>query len=474
MSKKTLNKANLAALGPDRLADLLLEVSTGSADIKRRLRLELSHNLGASELAHEVRKRLAALRKSKTYVSWRRRKSLVTDLNTQMAMIVDKIAPDNPGQAFELLWQFMELAPFIFARADDRRGDISDVFAAAIQHFEDIAPRAKPDIDTLADRVWAALNEDNHRVWDDIIGLLAPTLGGAGLARLKSHIQDFAATPVARTDADHEAIQFLRDLRGDRDYRADLNARFVKRCLQDIAEVTGDTPAYIAQFTPDDLRRKSVAAKVAVLMLEDDVPDKAFAVLNNAADASGSQGQAAWDDAMIATLIALGKPDDAQAHRWACFERDLSIPHLRAYLRALPDFEDIEAEDRAKIYALSYPAVLSALHFCLEWPDLLTASQLVIERADEIDGEDYEFINYAADALRDKYPLAAVLLLRAMIDFALNHRRTARYKYVIGHLQDCEKLDADIDNYGVFQAHENYVEMIRIHADPVILAEINF
>jgi hypothetical protein len=51
MSKKTLNKANLADLGSDRLADLLLEVSTGSADIKRRLRLELSHNLGVSELA---------------------------------------------------------------------------------------------------------------------------------------------------------------------------------------------------------------------------------------------------------------------------------------------------------------------------------------------------------------------------------------------------------------------------------------
>ena len=101
MSKKTLNKANLADLGSDRLADLLLEVSTGSADIKRRLRLELSHNLGVSELAHDVRKRLAALRKSKTYVSWRRRKSLVTDLTTQVSMIVDKIAPDDADVAFD-------------------------------------------------------------------------------------------------------------------------------------------------------------------------------------------------------------------------------------------------------------------------------------------------------------------------------------------------------------------------------------
>jgi hypothetical protein len=206
-------------------------------------------------------------------------------------------------------------------------------------------------------------------------------------------------------------------------------------------------------------------------MLEENTPDKAFAALNNAADGCGSQGQAAWDDAMIATLIALGKPDEAQTHHWTCFERDLSAPHLRAYLKALPDFEDVEAEDRAKSYALSYPTILSALRFCLEWPDLLTASQLVIKRADEIDGEDYEFINYAADVLRDKYPLVAALLLRSMIDFAINHGRTARYKYVISHLQDCEKMDADIRDYGMFQSHESYVAMLRNHADPMILTE---
>ena len=51
MSKKTLNSENLAALGAERLAELLIEVSTASAEIKRRLRLEISHSLGSAELA---------------------------------------------------------------------------------------------------------------------------------------------------------------------------------------------------------------------------------------------------------------------------------------------------------------------------------------------------------------------------------------------------------------------------------------
>ena len=461
MSKKTLNKTNLGALGADRLADLLMEVSAGSADIKRRLRLELSHNLGASELAHEVRKRLAALRKSKTYVSWRKRKSLVTDLKTQVSMIVDKIAADDPVTAFELLWQFMELAPFIYARADDRRGDIGAVFDAAIQNFENLGPRAIPDAATLTDSIWTVLCDDEHGVWDDIIGLLAPTLGDDGLARLKAHVQDFAATPVARGNADHDALQFLRDLRGERDYRGELKARFVKRCLQEIAEVTGDTAAYIAQFSPEDQRRKAISAEIAMLMLDDNAPDKSLAALDLARDSAGRRGLNAWDDAMIATLIALDRQDDAQTHRWACFEDRLSLPHLRDYLKALPDFEDVEAEDRARQYALRYPDILPALHFCLEWPDLLTGSQMVISRADEIDGDDYEFINYAVDMLHDKYPLAAVLLVRSMINFTVSQERTSRAGYLAGQLQDCETLDAHIADYAPFAPHADYVDHLR-------------
>ena len=95
MSKKTLNTDNLEALGAKKLADLLIEVSTGSADIKRRLRLELSHNLGSSELVHAIRKRLVTLRKSNSFVSWRKRKALIKDIDTQVIMIVKKVAPGS-------------------------------------------------------------------------------------------------------------------------------------------------------------------------------------------------------------------------------------------------------------------------------------------------------------------------------------------------------------------------------------------
>lgn len=465
MSKKTLNKINLEALGAERLAALLMEVSTGSAIIKRRLRLELSHNLGTADLAHEVRKRLASLRKSNSFVGWRKRKSLILDLDTQVAMITDKIAPEDPTTAFYLLWQFIEIAPSIYERVDDRRGDIGDVFRTAIGQFKGIAPRAVVDVDTLAAQIWTAVVDNGYGEWDGIITLMAPTLGATGLAKLKAHIDNYCAAPLEQDEEDHEAIRFLRELRGGSNYAAERKASFVKKCLQEIAAAAGDTNAYIAQYSDADLKRKEISSEIAMLLLADGDAQAAFDVLLGADQDDRSVGQEAWDDAMIVSLTALGRRDDAQAHRWASFMSTLNARHLRGYLKGLPDFEDVESEDRAKQHALKFPEASTALEFCLHWPDLLTAAELVTTRIDEFEGDDYLLLTSAADALRLRHPLAAVLLWRAMINDTLWQGRTTRYGHGADHLMDCASLDAEIVDYGRYPSHESYVQSLRNRHD---------
>lgn len=423
------------------------------------------HNLGASELAHEVRKRLVSLRKSNSFIGWRKRKALITDLNTQVVMITEKIAPEDPSIAFDLLWQFIEMAPSIYERVDDSRGDVGNVFRSAIGHFEDIAPRIFFDVDALALRVWAAIQNNGYGEWDGVIALLAPTLAETGLARLKSHVEAYAVTSLEVEQEDHEAIQFLRELREGRDYAAERKASFVKRCLQEIATAMGDTDAYIAQYSVEDLKRNDISAKVAMLLLADDHAEDALELLLRADQNGRSLGQGAWDNAMIASLIALGREDEAQAHRWGSFSTTLNVQHLRDYLKSLPDFEDVEAEDRAKQYVLEFSEVATALEFCLNWPDLLTAAQLVTTRADELNGNQYELLTPAAEALRIRHPLAAVLLWRGMIDYALGQGRASRYGHAADHLMDCTSLDAEIVDYGTYPSHESYVQALQTRHD---------
>lgn len=101
----------------------------------------------------------------------------------------------------------------------------------------------------------------------------------------------------------------------------------------------------------------------------------------------------------------------------------LSGEHFRVYLKRLPDFEDIEAEERAMAHAAAHPDLLAAPAFFLNWPSLGRAARLLIDRRDEVDGDHYEFLTPAAETLAEKHPLAATEALRAMIDFTLTEAR---------------------------------------------------
>jgi hypothetical protein len=461
MSKKTLNAENLAALGAETLAHLLIEVSTGSAEIKRRLRLELSHNLGPTELARDVRKRLTSIRRSTSFVGWRRRKALIKDLSTQAEMIIDKIAPDAPDVAFDLLWDFVDLAPSVYERVDDSRGDVGDVFRDARAQLEEIAPRAGLEPQALALRVWDVSRDNGYGEFDGIIGLMAATLGAEGLEHLKTLVTAHADTPVEEPEG-HAAIQFLRDLRSSGgNYAADQKSRLIKQCLQDIAVAQGDTGAYVAQYSAAELARPHIAAEVAELELGEGRATEALAVLTGA-DLDQRRGDdLRWDAAYIACLLALDRLDEAQAHRWSVFCATLNSDMLRDYLKVLPDFDDIEIEDEAKAHALQFEDITTALVFFLDWPDLIFAAKLVEDRAEELDGNHYQLLTPAAEALRDRHPRAAVVLWRAMIDYALAEGRTTRYGHAADHLMDCVAADLELTEYGRFPSHEVFEGYLR-------------
>jgi hypothetical protein len=105
--------------------------------------------------------------------------------------------------------------------------------------------------------------------------------------------------------------------------------------------------------------------------------------------------------------------------------------------------------------------LLHAISFLVSWPALDRAARLVTGRARELDGDQYEILTPAAEALAAKYPLAATLLLRAMIDFSLTQSRSSRYGHAARHLRDCAGLASAISDYGAFVTHVAYVARLR-------------
>jgi hypothetical protein len=204
-----------------------------------------------------------------------------------------------------------------------------------------------------------------------------------------------------------------------------------------------------------------IAAEIATRLLAAGRAGDALGFIDRAALDKNHFVPREWEDARIAVLEALDRRDEAQAFRWECFERGLSSEHLRDYLKRLPDFEDIDAEDRAMAHAATHHNLLPPLGFFLEWPAPDHAARLLIARHKQINGDNYEFLVPAAEAVAERYPVAATVALRAMIDFTLNETRAKRYGYAAQHLATCADLVRRIEDFSPIEPHDEYVARLK-------------
>lgn len=465
-SKKTLNATNLEALGAARLAELLIEISTGDAAAKRRLRLELARSQGSGAVAAEVRKRLATIQRSRSFIGWRRIKALVSDLETQRKIIVETVGASDPKEALDLLWRFQALAASIYERCDDSNGYVGSVFNHACQNIGEIALQAKVDPMALAEQTYSAICANESGQYDDLIPVLTPALGETGLARLKTLVLNLSNQPIEKPDDEDRVAIGWSSSRPIYEDEMEERSRdsTVRMALMEIADAQGDVDTFISQYDEDTRKAPRIAAQIARRLLAVNRQEEALKII----DAAVHRYQQSWDwpdfeweDARIEVLEALGRNEDAQAARWTCFERSLSRSHLSDFLKRLPDFEDIEAEAKALDYAQLSKNFLQALNFFVSWPALDKAASLVLERSDELDGDHYEFLTPAAEALAGKYPLAATMVLRSMIDFTLTNSRAKRYKHAARHLAECARLSAAIEDFGSFEPHSAYEARLR-------------
>ena len=466
-AKAALNTKNLEALGAERLAELLIEISAGNAAAKRRLRVELAGAQSPAQLVKEVRKRFTMIARSRSFVDWRGVRSLADDLDTYRCAIVKTIAKADPTEALDLLWRFMALTSPVLERCDDSNGMLMGVFRKACSDMGDVALRARTDPTSLADQAFAALIVNGYGQFDELIRVLAPALGQAGLEHLKQRMSALSNRPVTKP-AEKDRLKIGWSSSGPI-YADEMAERSrvstVRLALTEIADALGDVDAFIEQYEEETRKVPKIAAEITQRLLSAGRAREAWQTIEATKHWRGNGSwdwpDFEWEDARIDVLEALGRADDAQAARWGCFERSLSSTHLRAYLNRLPDFDDVKAEEKALDYAQRSRNLLQALSFLVSWPALNRAANLMLQRSDELDGDHYEILTPAAEALAGNHPLAATLVLRAMIDFSLKNNRSSRYRHAARHLLDCSSLVSAIEDFGRFEPHEVYEARLR-------------
>ena len=465
-AKKVINVNNLQALGAARLAELLVDLTADNAVAKRRLRLEILAEQPEA-LAKEVRKRLNTIARTKSDIKWHQTKAVAAELETQCQLIIQKISPADPKQGTDLLWLLMSLANPVLDRSYDQSGIIDKVFVTARDALGKIATGATLDPVSLADRTFDALTTNDYGQYDGLIGVMAPALGEAGLEHLQQRFRSLADAGSSAKPSKAHAVIVGFDGKGPifrRQDNEDVSANLAKQALKDIADIRGDVDGYISLIDEKTRKNPAIATQIAHRLLAAGRAAEALAILDTTGPPPtrlGGAGALWWDDARIAALATLGRMDEAQATRWQCFERVRSADHLRAYLKQLPDFDDIIAERRALTAVEHNDGPLMALSFLIDWPALDRAARVVCEHYEDLDGNRYETLGPVAEALAAQHPLAATLALRAMINFTLVKTRASRYRHAARHLEECAHLAISITRFDRFASHDDYVAQLR-------------
>ncbi|MDI1289921.1 MAG: hypothetical protein PSX37_08255, partial [bacterium] len=419
---------------------LLVELGGTNANWKRRLKLELAAEVGAADLALEIDKRLLALATSRARVSWRKRPELVADLTTHRNMIVDRLAQMDAGLGFARLVAWFDLFAGLRERVTDPREELAELYLAAAPALASLASRVPdPAIPVLFEALQTRISD-----WSVWIGRAAPLFDEALATALLTTLTEGRAAPTGRL------------------------ALVVRR----LADRAGDMDAWVASFPKKERGQTRIGSEIATRLASHGRAEEARSALEAARPQAPAPSRLSgrlqalppqersplWDDAEIAVLDAEGRSEEAQAARWAAFERTLSNDHLNAFVARLPDFEDVEAIDRAYGFAANWPDPTQAIRFLIDRMALREAAQTIVARREDL-RIGFEESSLWSARLEARYPRASLVLVRARA-LALAHAGAANSDDVRSLSAEATRLSDLLGSETELETHAEFIDQI--------------
>lgn len=447
-SKPTLSIDSLQALGAAKLASLVFDEAACNPAFKRRVVAAQAGQGGPVALAKVLDKRLSGLERARSFVDWDKARGFRDDLAALLAGIQQDLGPLNPAMAMDRLIRFIATHEAVFERVDDSGGHVQAVYGAAIDAVEPLAAR----LDTKA--AAALPGQIMDRLGERERGYL-PRVAAAVIPHLTPEVRQVWDEDLIVRIAVRDEAEAPQRASGRWYYSMTGQWREIRQQLA-LAQGNLDLFLNIEAAKPERQRdtlgaaeRLRAAGRFAEALHWVRMGDRPRHVrLIGLEGEDRTDGSPAVRQALLEAhiLTELGKPADAQHLRWSVFAETLAPALLSAHLKALPDFDDIEAEERAFTIALDHTDFMAALQFFLAWRRDDLAEKLIVQRQTEVSGKDWPVLPAIADRLQHEAPLAATILYRALLAEILSQARSKAYGHGAGYLAALERLAFDSDS----------------------------
>jgi hypothetical protein len=443
-AKAKLDTKGLAGLGLEKLVEIVLEEAASNKELKARLTMALAGQSGPEEIARLIDKRLDALEKARTGINSVRARELAVELAGLMRNIQSELGASDAFAAVERLMRLLGMADRIEDRLRADSIKLMNVFADLAAAVAELAV-SLPEVAQI--RAVPLLEKQRSR------------------DRYGAHMEFFANLLCSLSVPAAEAWQRLLEDQLKIDDPAFKVARLLQRLF--VARGNIDGIIKLEQSKPDNRRDTYGLAGMllaagrpveALEWIRKPVANARIIYVNGMAAGVGVEFQSEQRRMLEADILdALKQRDAAQALRWTAFLETFDPDVLRRYIARLDDFAEFDELDKAIAAVRASKQIYDALLFLVEWPKLDVAAEHVLANAKKWDGDLYEFLVPAADALADSQPVAATLLYRVLLSHILDRGISQAYEHAARYMRALATLSLNLPDKPPFIDHAAYV-----------------
>ena len=448
--KPTLSVEKLTEIPVARLAQLVLDEAVRNPGFRRQVKAALAAKSGPEGVAKLIDRRLSALERAKSQIDWNKARAFSDDLQSLTNTIEAELAPAAPHMAMDRFIRFIASRKGVFERVYDGTGRVQDVYHRAIVSAGELAAKLNAtETDLLPGKIMARFGETAHGYLVEMTKAVAPHLPQPTLTQWDADL----STAIEQRRA--EEAKLTSD---QRSYSMILEWSNMR---QTIAQARGDIDLLVALESAKKPQDQDVLGMAELLLDAGRLAEALQWVREPRSDVMGQKDPLSPRKVQLEARIleALDDKPTAQNLRWRCFEKQLSADILRDYLKHLPDFEDIEAEESALQLGLSHRIPERALQFFLDWSRLDLAAQVVTRHHTHWHGGNWRSLPIVAETLEHEHPEAATILYRSLLDDILNRSRYKAYGYGAKYLGKLDLIAEGADPLlpeGVV-SHETYL-----------------
>lgn len=442
------DRKGLSSLGAEKLAEILLEEASVNKSLKLRLQAALAGEAGSSKITAMIDKRLDQIAKSKSGMRAAKARELAAELAGLVRTIHGELGAADPQAAAERILRLVSMRPSIMHRLYDRSVKLEKMFEdanqAAITLVSALSVAQQVALVGLIDKIRSAdvLSEDDA-LFAHLMDGLSVEAGAAWKDLLQKVPEKNRTYPSAIA-----LLQALAFKQSDFKEMARLEERkpeIYQNSLH-LAQVL-----YAAEQFDDALvwvRRK---------------PKGMHMIYINNIRVAAVPDYGARERILLETdiLDRLKRRDEAQKLRWDAFAKTFDVDILRQYLSKLDDFAEFDEMDRAMALVMQDANIAKTLLFLVQWPKLDMAAQFILDHASEWDASHCDMLSDVSATLHDDYPVAATVLVRALLMDILKRNLTSLYDLALSFLAELELLAEKIEGDMSLASHGQFMQDLR-------------